>query len=169
MGERKQPTAVPSDQVKPVPPPAPPGVSRRAAVTPGDLSAGIGRLQATAIRLRTADVAQLEEAASQLDWAISEIHRLTARASASAGLACIGCGVDDDGAYSFAEDHPSSIDVGPFCSQCFDGIRELVVRWHDRWRREFGAQATAAAEPAPAAPAPPPNRVIREGDRGPRS
>jgi len=45
-------------------------------------------------------------------------------------LACIGCGMEGDGAYSFAEDHPCSIDVGPFCSQCFEGIKDMVLRWN---------------------------------------
>jgi hypothetical protein len=39
--------------------------------------ADLERLQATAIRLRTADVAQLEEAARQIEWAVGEIERLS--------------------------------------------------------------------------------------------
>lgn len=92
----------------------------------------------------------------------------------SPALQCIGCGMVNDGAYSFAEDHPSSIDVGPFCSQCFEGIQELVVRWHyqqqaaeDTPRRRDGVMAPATRPGPP--PPPPPNRVIREGDKGPRS
>lgn len=104
-------------------------------MTPADVTTQLGRLQATAIRVRTADVAQLEEAADRMDWAIAEIQRLQRIVNgfdSIAELACIGCGAEDDGAYSFAEDHPVSVDVGPFCSQCFEGIKELVIRWHDQ-------------------------------------
>lgn len=152
----------------------------------------------------------------------------------SLNLACIGCGMTRAGGYSFADDHPSSIDVGPFCSQCFEGIQEMVLRWraagvpllwnHDPSSKPLGsvslvdrrlivrmaddARVTRAmffaafnagarfvktevvggqeyvleaevfevsiddASPKsllpPHWPDPPPNRVIREGDRGPR-
>jgi hypothetical protein len=81
-------------------------------------------------------------------------------------LACIGCGMQGDGAYSFAEDHPSSIDVGPFCSQCYEGITELVIRWHEQ--RSISSGPGPLRQPPPPRPEPPANRVIREGDRGPR-
>lgn len=75
-------------------------------------------------------------------------------------LGCIGCGAEG-AVYSFADDHPASIDVGPFCSQCFEGIQELVIKW----------QKLEGLEPIASPPSrqePPLNRIIREGDPGPR-